>query len=1181
MRKDLLLTGSILGIVALAMPAARGDSLNIWNGGVVINSGNSTIKLGDNTGTPRTSLVVGSTTSGILQLSATTAMVELTGDWTELAGGKFNSTHATYPSNTGSTVTFNGNGLQTITTVAGNNFPNLTSQNSAATPGTGAMVRVVGNGQADDVTIKGNLKILDGQFGIDGAQAERVRIELQGAAIVGDTTTDAVNEEILYLGAAAGANLEGVLDVHAPTGAHTTLSLGMTAASVSAVVGDTTGYASSGYIVIGGEVMGYTSKTGASFDGLTRGLFYPDTTSSPAAAHNIGDWVFVPVVVAAGSADNTFNGGRVDLIGNSQSRAKIHRSAGTEYFNYFHGGTLNARWYLFANLADEGVTFGPRARILDLNNGLFQAAATLSAAAYMNLTRLDGGDRWNVVMSADGCQFDDPGDPDPTNVHAGGATPLLTFTNYSGGLASTKAVAVAHEWDQWDRISWGDLDTAAAGGNVVRYTSGGVFLARHNSIQAAVTAAAATNIIRPAWNMIHTESNVDLAGKNVTIERFVWAPTSGMAVTNSGAQAGTVRNCVIAKGDASNVAINNVSAVVNCTILPMAVGGTPLTITNVPAGAVTNVIRATAASSVAPDVNGNSYLEETAIRNSFYDRRSLDFHVTRAGTSAADTYVVDKGVASGAADDWEGHATVDIAAVAGTTRDVGADEYTLYGTTVTEAKIYKMNSDVAGTDFGARVNYTLGALGRPTPAFYSLVAAGGSVLANDYALVLWDAATGNVLQRLPLLGEPKFLTNFKVGSEWRIIIVLDTGSGNPGTAATDGMGDSVMVVRDTGGGAGSLSADTDYAAAADAAPWTSDKRRDVGVRWYGPGPIVRVTPMTPGTYTTTLTVAMAAGDGTATVASTAGFPTRGVLQIESEMVKYTGTTATTFTGLVRGAYSTAAAAHAIGKSTICSMRAVLFATGSSDGTRALYRVNPLFPGTNAAVASSTGVSWNEKTGFFTLKSGGWMYAGTLGASEIYKMLGDLTTQTAGDTGTSSRLDIGASAHPLSVALTELLISPYDNFVYRRMASNLGNPGAGWNISADVGAVNDGPLYPPVYLAQTWGCAAGRVYKLDLTDGSVADEASDWPVTFDGSVAQNLSWFFSKLMWGTSAGEMWMVTALGNNQTNANDGKSAVIAGFPFRAPGRKIVSQTLRVSAGVIFVDFATDWGTVYEFRLN
>jgi hypothetical protein len=48
------------------------------------------------------------------------------------------------------------------------------------------------------------------------------------------------------------------------------------------------------------------------------------------------------------------------------------------------------------------------------------------------------------------------------------------------------------------------------------------------------------------------------------------------------------------------------------------------------------------------------------------------------------------------------------------------------------------------------------------------------------------------------------------------------------------------------------------------------------------------------------------------VASTAGFLSAGALIIDSELIKYTGKTATTFTGITRGAYGSSQASHTAG-----------------------------------------------------------------------------------------------------------------------------------------------------------------------------------------------------------------------------------------------------------------------------
>src|SRR5207302_4432910 len=66
---------------------------------------------------------------------------------------------------------------------------------------------------------------------------------------------------------------------------------------------------------------------------------------------------------------------------------------------------------------------------------------------------------------------------------------------------------------------------------------------------------------------------------------------------------------------------------------------------------------------------------------------------------------------------------------------------------------------------------------------------------------------------------------------------------------------------------------------------------------------------------TTLGAAMSsailpANGGTVTVGSTAGWPASGSFVVDGEIVSFTGLTATTFTGITRGASGSTAAAHA-------------------------------------------------------------------------------------------------------------------------------------------------------------------------------------------------------------------------------------------------------------------------------
>ena len=66
------------------------------------------------------------------------------------------------------------------------------------------------------------------------------------------------------------------------------------------------------------------------------------------------------------------------------------------------------------------------------------------------------------------------------------------------------------------------------------------------------------------------------------------------------------------------------------------------------------------------------------------------------------------------------------------------------------------------------------------------------------------------------------------------------------------------------------------------------------------------------TVITELTAELSTSATTATVKTTAGFPSAGRIHINTECMEYTGKTSTTFTGLTRGAWGTVAQKHYIG-----------------------------------------------------------------------------------------------------------------------------------------------------------------------------------------------------------------------------------------------------------------------------
>ena len=108
----------------------------------------------------------------------------------------------------------------------------------------------------------------------------------------------------------------------------------------------------------------------------------------------------------------------------------------------------------------------------------------------------------------------------------------------------------------------------------------------------------------------------------------------------------------------------------------------------------------------------------------------------------------------------------------------------------------------------------------------------------------------------------------------------------------------------------------------------------------------------------------ATGSGVITVDTTAGFPSSGTLLIGSEQITYTGTTATTFTGITRGANSTTAAA-ALDDATVKSLE---FSDGIMSGFKDVLRNTTLssVPSTRATNAPIEGTNViYEKTGAST------------------------------------------------------------------------------------------------------------------------------------------------------------------------------------------------------------------------
>jgi hypothetical protein len=146
-------------------------------------------------------------------------------------------------------------------------------------------------------------------------------------------------------------------------------------------------------------------------------------------------------------------------------------------------------------------------------------------------------------------------------------------------------------------------------------------------------------------------------------------------------------------------------------------------------------------------------------------------------------------------------------------------------------------------------------------------------------------------------------------------------------------------------------------------------------------------------YQTTLSTAIPNGTSTAAivVASTTGFASSGYILIEKEIIGYTGTTATTFTGITRSLFSTSGAGHAIGSAvssvqgtTANTNTAILFnATDYSNGislgsptsrivfaNAGMYNLQFSIQATNADTTTDDITIWFRKNGTDVSSSAG-------------------------------------------------------------------------------------------------------------------------------------------------------------------------------------------------------------------
>ncbi len=211
-----------------------------------------------------------------------------------------------------------------------------------------------------------------------------------------------------------------------------------------------------------------------------------------------------------------------------------------------------------------------------------------------------------------------------------------------------------------------------------------------------------------------------------------------------------------------------------------------------------------------------------------------------------------------------------------------------------------------------------------------------------------------------------------------------------------GAGDTTLPVASTSGfpSAGTLLIDSEQMSytGTTAASFTGVTRgingttaaaHSSGIRVWGIVGSVLVASVTSSVSTTALSSGISVGDTTIPVASTAMFPSAGILRIDNELIRYTGKTAATFTGATRGASGTTAAVHSTGA--VVELWSVSFGnivpTLTSSGTATATLVSGPTPASLASLAPG-------QTGVFQ-----WVYriTGTVGPpAQTYQFQGSVT-----------------------------------------------------------------------------------------------------------------------------------------------------------------------------------------------
>lgn len=262
---------------------------------------------------------------------------------------------------------------------------------------------------------------------------------------------------------------------------------------------------------------------------------------------------------------------------------------------------------------------------------------------------------------------------------------------------------------------------------------------------------------------------------------------------------------------------------------------------------------------------------------------------------------------------------------------------------------------------------------------------------------------------------------------------------------------------------------------------------------------------------TVLNGAIGAGDTTITVSSTTGFPTVGIITIDLEAIRYTGTGATTFTGCSRGYDGTTAAAHADAVSVFHDIPAAHHNT-LKDEVIAIETMLNAKLGTSAAaytasraIQSGTGgvlevstVTSTELGYVSGVTSAIQTQLNAKATDSLVVHLSGTETITGAKTFSSAVVISANSTTALTLNSNKVVVDSTNGSIGLGTAAVPG-AGAGFDLNRD----GDGSLFARVKNTKNTGTGQHAFYIADVTQASsdayyrVTDGTTPWTMGLDG------------------------------------------------------------------------------------